>query len=66
MVANKVNMKQISEVLKGSLTKEMQNNRNKITEKIIEKRNAKFVNLSTRIKTIDRTAEAAESLTKQN
>ena len=38
----------------------------KITEKIIEKMNTKFDKLSTRIETIDRRAEAAETLAKQN
>ena len=35
MAANKINMKQISEHLKSFLTKEMENNMNKIAEKII-------------------------------
>ena len=35
MAANKINMKQISEYLKSFLTKEMENNMNKIAEKII-------------------------------
>ena len=44
----------------------MKNNAKKMTEKIIEKRNIKFDELSTRIETIDRKTEAAESLAKQN
>ena len=59
-------MKQISEGLKSSFTKEMENNAKKITKKIIEKMNTKFDELSTRIKTIDRKTEAAESLENQN
>ena len=66
MVANKTNMKQISEDLESFLTKEMESNVKKITEKIIEKMNTKFDKLSTRIETIDRRAEAAETLAKQN
>ena len=37
MAANEINMKQISEDLKSFLTKEMDNNVKKITEKIIKK-----------------------------
>ena len=37
--------------------KEMENNAKKITEKIIEKMDTKFDELSTRIETIDRKAE---------
>ena len=37
MAASEINMKQISEDLKSFLTKEMENNAKKITEKIIEK-----------------------------
>ena len=44
----------------------MENNAKKITEKIIEKMDTKFDELSTRIETIDRKAEAAETLTKKN
>ena len=66
MAANEINMKQISEDLKSFLTKEMENNAKKITEKIIEKMDTKFDELSTRIEIIDRKAEAAESLAKQN
>ena len=46
-------MKQISEDLKSSPTKEMKNNMKKITEKIIEKTDTKFDELSTRIETTD-------------
>ena len=66
MAANEINMKQISEDLKSFLTKEMENNAKKITEKIIEKMDNKCDNLSSRIETIDRKAEAAETLAKQN
>ena len=44
----------------------MENNVKKTTEKIIEKMNAKFEKLGTRIETTDRKAEAAETLAKQN
>ena len=44
----------------------MENNAKKITGKIIEKMNTKLDELSTRIETKDRKAEAEESLTKQN
>ena len=37
MAASEINMKQISEDLKSFLTKEIENNAKKITEKIIEK-----------------------------
>ena len=37
MAANEINMKQISEDLKSFLTKEMENNMKKTTEKIVEK-----------------------------
>ena len=50
MTANKINMKQISEDLKSFLTKEMENNVKKVTEKIIEKMDTKSDKLSTRIK----------------
>ena len=66
MAASEINMKQISEDLKSFLTKEIENNAKKITEKIIEKMDTKFDELSTRIETIDRKAEAAEALAKQN
>ena len=66
MAAGEINMKQISEDLKSFLTKQMENNAKKITEKIIEKMDTKFDELSTRIETIDRKAEAAETLAKQN
>ena len=66
MVANKINMKQIFEDLKSFPTKEMKNNGKKMTEKIIEKVNTKSDELSTRIETIDKKAEAAESLPEQN
>ena len=44
----------------------MENNTKKITEKIIEKMDTKFDELSTRIERIDSKAEAAETLAKQN
>ena len=66
MAAGEINMKQISEYLKSFLTKKVENNAKKITEKIKEKMNTKFDELSTRIETIDRKAEAAETLAKQN
>ena len=66
MAANEINMKQISEDLKSFLAKEMDNNVKKITEKIIEKMDTKFDELSTRIEIIDKKAEVAESLAKQN
>ena len=50
MAANEINMRQISEDLKSFLTKEMDNNVKKITEKIIEKMDTKFDKLSTRKK----------------
>ena len=59
-------MKQISEDLKSSFTKKLDNNTKKITEKIVEKMYIKFNELNTRIETIDRRAEAAETLAKQN
>ena len=62
MAANEINMKQISQDLKSFLTKEMENNTKKITEKIIEKMDTEFDELNTRIEIIDRKAEAAESL----
>ena len=66
MAAGEINMKKISEDLKNFLTKKMENNAKKITEKIIEKMDTKFDELSTRIETIDRKVEAAETQTKQN
>ena len=66
MAAKEINMKQISEDLKSFLTKEMKNNSKKITEEIIEKMNSKSGELSTSIEKVDREAEAAESLVKQN
>ena len=66
MAGNEINMKQISEDLWSFLTKEMENNAKKITEKILEKMNTKFDELSTKIETIDRKPEAAETLAKQN
>ena len=63
MVAGGINTKQIPEDLKSFLTKEMENNAKKITEKIMD---TKFDEISTRIKTIDRKAETAETLAKQN
>ena len=66
MAAGEINMKKISEDLKNFLTKKMENNAKKITEKIIEKMDTKFDELSTRIETIDRKIEAAETQTKQN
>ena len=59
-------MKQISEDLKSFFTKKMDNNTKKITEKIVEKMYIKFNELNTRIETIDRRTEAAETLAKQN
>ena len=44
----------------------MENIAKKNRVKIIEKMNTKFDELSTRIETIDRKAEAAEKLAKQN
>ena len=66
MAANEINMKQISKDLKSFLTKKMENNANKITEKIIEKIKSNFNKLSTRIETIDKKVEAAETLAKEN
>ena len=66
MAASEINMKQISEDLKSFLTKEIENNAKKITEKIIEKMDTKFDELSTRIEIIDRKAKSAETLAKQN
>ena len=65
MAANEINIKQISKDLKSFLTKEMENNTKKITGKKTEKKNTKFDNLSIRIETIDRKAEAAQSLAKK-
>ena len=44
----------------------MENNGKKIIEKLIEKINNTFGEISTRTKAIDRKAEAAESLAQQN
>ena len=44
----------------------MENTGKKITEKLIEKMNNTFDKISTRTKSIDRKAEAAESLAKQH
>ena len=60
MAANEINMKQISEDLKSFLTKEMENNAKKITEKILEEINTKFDKLRTQAKT-----QAEESLAKK-
>ena len=49
MAAGEINMKQISEDLTGFLTKEIENNAKKITEKSIEKMDIKFDKLSTRM-----------------
>ena len=62
MAANKKNMKQISEDLKSFLTKEMENNAKKATEKIKEKMNNKLDKLSTIIETKDRKAEAVQRI----
>ena len=64
-ITSEINMKQISEDLKSFLTIEMGNNAKEKTEKIIKKMDTNF-ELSTRIETIDRNAEAAETLAKQN
>ena len=66
MTAGEINMKQISEDLKSFLTEDMENNAKKITEKIMEKMDTRFDELSTRIETIDRKAEAGETQSKQN
>ena len=42
MAANEINMKQISEDLKSFLTKQMENNAKKATDKIAEKVNTKI------------------------
>ena len=65
MVANEFSMKQISEDLKGFLTKDMENNAKKIRKKIIEKMDTKFDELSNRTEAIDRKTESAETLAKQ-
>ena len=54
MAASEINMKQISDDLKSFLTKQIENNTKKNTEKIIEKMDTIFDELSTRIETIDR------------
>ena len=66
MAPSEINIKQILEDLKSFLTKEMENNAKKITEKIIERMDTKFDELSTRIETIDKKAETAETPAKQN
>ena len=66
MVPSEINIKQISEDLKSFLNKEMENNAKKIIEKIIERMDTKFDELSTRIETIDKKAETAETPAKQN
>ena len=66
MTAGEINMKQISEDLKSFLTEDMENNAKKITEKIMGKMDTRFDELSTRIETIDRKAEAGETQSKQN
>ena len=66
MAPSEINIKQILEDLKSFLTKEMENNAKKITEKIIERMDTKFDELSTRIETIDRKPEIAETPAKQN
>ena len=66
MAANEINTKQISEDLKNFLTKEVENNAKKITEQIIGQISTKFDELKTRIEAIDRKADAAESLARQN
>ena len=62
MAANKINMKKISEYLKSFLTKEIENNAKKATEKIKEKMNNKLDKLSTIIETKDRKAEAVQRI----
>ena len=66
MAPSEINIKQISEDLKSFLNKEMENNAKKIIEKIIERMDTKFDELSTRIETIDKKAETAETPAKQN
>ena len=66
MAPSEINIKQISEDLKSFLNKEMENNAKKIIEKIIERMDIKFDELSTRIETIDKKAETAETPAKQN
>ena len=66
MTPSEINIKQISEDLKSFLNKEMENNAKKIIEKIIERMDTKFDELSTRIETIDKKAETAETPAKQN
>ena len=65
MAAGEINMKQILEDIKSFCTKEMDNAKKK-TEKIMEKMDTKFDELSTRIETIDRKEEVVETLAKQN
>ena len=64
MASQEINMKEISNDLKSSLTKEIENKANKITLKIIVKINSKFDELSTRMEAVDRETEVAESLAK--
>ena len=66
MAASRINMEKISEDLKSFLTKDIENNAKKITEQIIEKIDTKSDWRSTKIKTIDKKAEAVETLAKQN
>ena len=64
MASQEINMKEISNDLKSSLTKEIENKANKITLKIIVKINSKFGELSTRMEAVDRETEVGESLAK--
>lgn len=64
MASQEINMKEISNDLKSSLTKEIENKANKVTLKIIVKINSKFDELSTRMEAVDRETEVAESLAK--
>ena len=64
MASQEINMKEISNDLKSSLTKEIENKANKITLKIIVKINSKFDELSTRMEAVDRETEVGESLAK--
>ena len=59
-------MKKISEDLKSFFNKKMENNAKEITGKLIEKMNTKLDEVSIRIETTGKKAEAIESLTKQN
>ena len=62
MVASEFSMKQISEDLKGFLTKDMENNAKKIRKKITEKMDTKFDELSNRTEAIDRKTVLSISL----